>query len=212
MPELESIDDQLRSQIEAAADEQYSTEPIDRRIALSLYQKGMFQGQIDAGELAIILRNVVYAMFSRHRYAGMKISPVHNVPSMKVSIRNGEAAINYLVHIHKPVVAFLNFRYTLINDAVDVDKKVRLKRGSLRYEERTRRLDLKAKAGLAAVDIKRIALSELQDVSQAIVKTLPYQLEKQAVTGTIERVELYLEGDKLNVLLAGQFEPMPIGS
>ncbi len=105
---------------------------------------------------------------------------------------------------------FLNFRYTLINDAVSVDKKIRLKRGSFEYEERTRRLDIKAKAALAAVNIKELAMSELQDVSHAILLTLPDQLKKQAVMGKLERIELYLEEDKLNIYLEGAFERMPL--
>ncbi len=209
MPDKKSIADQLRSQIDAAADEESSTESFDQRIATALCREGQFQGAINAGELAVIIRHVVYTLFSSYKFAGLEIQPVHNVPTMKVGIINGEATIKYLVHMHKPVIAFLKFRYMLINDPVSVDKKIRLKRGSFKYEERTRRLDLKAKAALAAVNIKDLAMRELQDVSRAISKTLPDQLEKQAVTGELERIELCLDKDKLNIYLEGAFERMP---
>ncbi|GMQ77732.1 MAG: hypothetical protein BMS9Abin02_0220 [Anaerolineae bacterium] len=206
VPDIKLIDGQLRSQIEAAAAKESSTESFEQRIATALCRDGRFQGPINAGELAIILRNVVYTLFSRHKFAGLDIHPVHNVPTMKVGIKNGQATIKYLVHLHKPVIAFLNFRYTLINDPVSVDRKIRLKRGSFKYEERTRRLDLKAKAALAAVNIKELAIRELQDVAHAILKTLPDQLEKQSVTGELERIELFLDEDILNIYLAGAFE------
>ncbi len=209
MPDKKSIDAQLRYQIKAAAARESSTESLEQRIAVALCREGQFEGEINAGELAIILRRVVYTLFSSYNFAGLEIQPIHNVPRMKVGIRNGEATIKYLVHLHKPVIAFLNFRYTLINDAVSVDKKIRLKRGSFKYEERTRRLDLKAKAALAAVNIKELAMRELQDVSHAILLTLPDQLKKQAVTGKLERIELNLDKNKMNICLEGVFERTP---
>jgi hypothetical protein len=201
-----SIDDQLRGQIEAAAALESSAESIDQRIATALCREGKFKGAINAGELAIILRSVVYALFSRYRFAVLDFQPVYNVPTMKVGIRNGEATVKSLVHMHRPVTAFLNFRYTLINDVVSGDKKIRLKRGSFKYEERTRRLDLRAKTALAVVNIHDLVLRELQDISQVILKTVPDQLENQAVTGKLKRIELVLNGDKLNVYLEGAFK------
>jgi len=203
-----SIDEQLRSQIEAAAAAEYPTESIDRQIAEALCRDGCFRGTLGAGELAVILRNVVYTLFSHHHFAGIELQPVHNVPTMKVSIRNNEAAISYLVHIHKPIVAFLKFQYVLINDPVSVDRKIRLKRGSLKYEERTRRFDLKAKTGLAAVNVKELARRELQDVTGIILKTLPAQLEKQAVSGKLRHLELQFDGSRLIIHLEGSFEPL----
>ena len=209
MPGKRSIDSQLRSQIEAAAATEYSTEPIESRIAAALCRNGTFRGEIGADDLAAILRNVVYSLFSRYEFAGRQFRPLHNVASMKVDIRSSEAAISYLVHIHKPIAAFLTFRYVLVNDQLAVGRKIRLKRGSLRYMERTRRLDLKAKAALAAINIKSMAIDELRDVTQAIFKTLPDQLEKQSVRGNLQRIELSLDGERLNVFLEGCFEPAP---
>ena len=206
MPDKKSINDRLRSQKEAAAAEESSTETIYQQIATALCREGQFHGAINAGEFAIILRSVAYTLFSRHRFAGVDFQPKYNVPTMKVGIKNGEATVKYLVHMKKPVIAFLKFRYALINDVVSADKKIRLKRGSFMYEERTRRLDLKAKAALAAVNIKNLVLRELQDISRIILKTLPRQLENQAVTGKLKRIELVLDGDKLNVYLEGAFE------
>ena len=204
----DSIDDRLRSQIEAAGAEGYSTESIDQRIAAALCRDSVFHGALSEADLAVILRGVIYVLFSNHQFMGLDIRPVHNVPKMKVSISNSEAAIKYLVHIHKPITAFLSFSYTLINDAVSVDQKISLKRGSLRYAERTRRLDIRSKAGLAAVNIKEMARRELQDISQVIINTLPGQLEKQAVTGKLERIDLSFDRDRLNIRLEGAFEPV----
>ncbi len=47
MPDKKSIDDRLRSQIEAAAAEDPSTESIDQRIASALCREGQFQGALE---------------------------------------------------------------------------------------------------------------------------------------------------------------------
>jgi len=53
-----------------------------------------------------------------------------------------------------------------------------------------------------------MARRELQDISQVIINTLPGQLEKQAVTGKLERIDLSFDRDRLNIRLEGAFEPI----
>ncbi len=199
----------LRSQIETANRQNFSTQVIEERIVESLCQNGEFNDQIDAHDLAVIMRNIVYTMFGEFKLAGLELNLLHNVPTMKVAVENGEANISYIVHVHKPIVAFLSVQYTIINDAIDDSRKLRLKRGSLVYNERTRRFDLKAKAALAAVNIKNLARKELQDLGLVIAKTLPAQMEQYGVTGEMIRVELHLEGQKLNIWLQGDFSSLP---
>jgi hypothetical protein len=150
-------------------------------------------------------------MFGEFKLAGLELKLLHNVPSVKVAIKNGEARLSYIVHIHKPISAFLSFQYVIVNDAIDDSRKLRLKRGSFLYKERTRRFDLKAKAALAAVNIKHLARKELQDLGQVIAKTLPVQMDQYGVSGDLKRVELHLDGQKLNIRLQGDFGPLPQG-
>ena len=178
MSRSKSKDSLLRSQLEAANRQNYSTQAIEEKIVKSLCQLGEFDEQIDAHDLAIIMRNIIYTMFGEFKLAGLELKLLHNVPTIKVGIQNGEARISCIVHIHKPIIAFLAFQYTIVNDAIDESRRLRLKRGSFLYKERTRRFDLKAKAALAAVNIKHLARKELQDLGQVIAKTLPVQMEQ----------------------------------
>lgn len=211
MSRLNSKDRLLRSQLKAVNRPKYSIETIEKKIVDSLCQHGEFKEQIDAYDLAIIMRNIVYTMFGEFRLAGLDIGLLHNVPSIKVAIANGEARISYLVHIHRPIIAFLAFQYTVENDVKGGGRKLRLKRGSFNYTERTRPLDLKARAALAAVNIKHIAQKELQDLGQIISKTLPAQLEQYGVSGELDRVELQVDGKKLRIWLQGDFAALPKG-
>ncbi|MDX1616273.1 MAG: hypothetical protein R3300_18315 [Candidatus Promineifilaceae bacterium] len=201
-------DRELRQHIEAVSRRAYSTEEIELRIADSLLHEGRFEADIDGKELAIILRNVVYTMFDRHKLAGLSVGLVHNVPTMRVRLRDREADIYYVVHVHKPIVAFLEFSYTLINDPVAVAPRLRLKRGTFRYAEKTRRFDLKAKAALAAVNITGLARQELSNVSQIINQTLPPRLEHHGLNGILNCVELTLNNQSLRVCLEGKFNPI----
>ena len=153
MPRIKPTDEQLRSQIEAAAAEKHSTEQIEDMIADSLLTDGQFLGRLDARQLALIMRNVVYNVFDQHKIGGRNLGLIHNVPSMKVAIKESQAQVCFVVHIHRPIVAFLQFKYKLINDPVSIAPAVRLKTGSLSITEHTRRFDLKAKAALAAINI-----------------------------------------------------------
>jgi hypothetical protein len=211
MSRSKSKDSLLRSQLEVANRQNYSTQAIEEKIAQSLCQQGEFCDQIDASDLAIIMRNIVYTMFGEFKLSGLELKLLHNVPSVKVAIKNGEARMGYTVHIHKPITAFLSFQYAIVNDAIDDSRKLRLKRGSFLYKERTRRFDLKAKAALAAVNIKQLARKELQDLGQVIAKTLPAQMDQYGVSGDLKRVELHLDGQKLNIRLQGDFGPLPQG-
>ena len=205
MSRSKSKDSLLRSQIEAANRQNYSIQAVEERIVNSLCQHGEFNDQIDAHDLTIIMRNIVYTMFGEFKLAGLELNLLHNVPTMKVAIKNGEARISCIVHIHKPIIAFITFKYTIANDAIDESRKLRLKRGSFIYKERTRRFDLKAKVALAAVNIKQLARKELRDLGQVITKTLPVQMEQYGVSGDLRQVELHLTGEKLNIWLQGDF-------
>jgi|GEM_PF-1484624 len=199
------MDEQLRGQIEAARAKQFSTTQIEDKIAQALLVHGQFKDKIDADELATIMRNVVYTIFTEHKVGGREVGLLHNVPTMKVHINNGQAAIGFIVHIHKPIVAFIKFQYTLVNDPVSVYPNLRVKRGSLIIAEHTRRFDIKAKAALAAINVKNLALKELADPAAVIVATLPSQLERLGLRGNLKTVELALKDHHLEVCLEGEF-------
>ena len=205
MPRIQPSDDQLRAQIEAATAEHYSAKSIEDRIASSLLDEGRFEDSLGAEELAIILRNVVYFLFAEHKIGGRNVGLVHNIPTMDVKIENSQAQIHFIVHIHKPIVAFIKFGYTLVNDPVGVARGLRVKRGSLSIEEHTRRFDLKAKAALAAINVESIARQELAKPSAVIVASLPPQLLKLGAKGLLTDVELALRDRYLDVCLEGEF-------
>lgn len=206
----QSVDDRLRSQIETTNARVFSTESIEARIAAALLQNGEFHENITAAELEVILRNVVYVMFERQKVAGMDVGLVHNVPIMSVTIEKGAASIEFVVHIHKPIVVFLEFAYTLINHP-DAEKDLCLEEGSLRISEKTRRFDLKAKAALAALNVSRMAQQELAKPAEIIAKTLPDQLRQQGIGGTFQQIGLQFNETKLCVLLRGEFAPLQDG-
>ena len=150
----------LRSQIESVTSRRYSTDEIESHIADALVEQGEFHKNITAAELEIILRNVVYVMFAQQKVAGIDVGILHNVPIMKVKLAEGQADVEFVVHVHKPIVAFLEFKYSLINDDDTAVKRIMVKNGSLRVNEKTRRFDLKAKTALAAMNVPRIARQE----------------------------------------------------
>lgn len=208
MPRIKPTDEQLRNQIEAAAAENYSTKQIDDMIADSLLADGQFQGRLNARELALIMRNVVHTVFDQHKIGGRNVSLIHNVPSMKVAIKESQAQICFVVHIHRPIVAFLQFRYDLINDPVSITPTVRLKAGSLSITEHTRRFDLKAKAALAAIKIEELARKKLANPTSVICSTLPSQLRQRGATGVITCADLTLADQHLEICLKGLFKPL----
>ena len=205
MPRIEPTDEQLRAQIEAVAAQQYPSEQIEYKIADELAKTGRFESRISAGELAVILRKLVYTMFSEHTVAGQGVNMVHNVATMQVSINEFQADISFVVHIHKPITAFLKFQYCLINDPVSVRPRLVLKHNTLTIKEHTRRFDLKSKAALAAINIEGIARRELSDPSRIIKATLPTQLEQHGLTGSFTCIEMTLTDQHLDLCLEGNF-------
>jgi hypothetical protein len=206
MPPTQPTDEQLRQQIETAAAEHFPVDKIEDRIAVSLLANGRFQDELTATELAIILRNMVYTMFAQHKVGGRDLHLIHNIPSMRVRINKGRAKVKFIVHIHKPIVAFIRFQYTLINDPVSIQSNLRVKQGSLIINQDTRRFDLKAKAALAAIDIESMARKELNDPAAVITATLPSQLKKRGAVGKFTDMRLSLVDHHLQVYLEGEFE------
>ncbi|HUS93774.1 MAG TPA: hypothetical protein VMZ24_01200 [Patescibacteria group bacterium] len=206
MARTQPTDENLRAQIEAASASHYPVTPIEDRIATSLVDSGSFHGFLNAKELALILRNLVYVIFSQQQIGGRGVKLIHNVPNMKIAIKNQQADVSFLVHIHKPIIAFISFSYSLLNDPVSAGRNLRMKHGSLKITQDTRRFDLKAKAALAAVDIDGLARRELADPAAIIVSTLPHQLQKRAVRGEVKSIELCLHEHYLEVGLKGKFE------
>lgn len=208
MPRIEPTDEQLRAQIEAVAAQQYPSGHIEQRIANELANSGRFDSRLSSEELSAVLRKLVYVMFSRHTFAGQGINLVHNVATMKVCIDGSQADVGFIVHIHKPIAAFLKFRYALINDPVSVSPRLVLKRNSLVITEHTRRFDIKAKAALAAINVESIARKELSDPVRIIQATLPMRLEKQGLAGQLTCIEMVLADDHLELCLEGSFKPI----
>lgn len=208
MPQIKPTDEQLRAQIEAVSAQQFPSDQIEQKIAAELIKNGRFDSQINAEELAVILRNLVYTMFSNHTLAGQGINLIHNIATMRVSIDKSQANIHFIVHIHKPITAFLKFKYALVNDPVSVSPRLTLKRNSLVIEEHTKRFDIKAKAALAAINIGNIARKELADPTRIIRATLPSRLAKHGLGGQFTCVEMALADQYLNLCLEGSFEPL----
>jgi len=208
MPQIKPTDEQLRAQIEALSAQQFSSDQIEHKIATELVKNGRFDAQINAEELAVILRNLVYTMFSNHTLAGQGINLIHNIATMRVGINQSQANVQFIVHIHKPITAFLKFKYALVNDPVSVSPRLTLKRNSLAIEEHTKRFDIKAKAALAAINIETIARRELADPTQIIRATLPARLAKHGLGGQFTCVEMALADHYLNLCLEGSFEQL----
>ena len=206
MPRIEPTDEQLRAQIEAVSSQKFPSDQIEERIASALASNGRFQSRISSEELAAILRKLVYSMFSRHTVVGQGVNLVHNVATMQVRIRESEAQVGFIVHIHKPIAAFLKFRYCLVNDPVSIVPKLALKRNSLVIKEHTKRFDFKAKAALAAINIESIARKELSDPSRIIMSTLPARIEQHGLEGKFTCVEMVLSEKYLELCLEGNFK------
>ena len=146
---------------------------IEKRIAASLRDFGRFQESIEAADLAVIIKGVVSALFAEQKIGGVVVPVTSTISAMDVHIENSEAQVCFLVRIHKPIVAAIKFSYSLINDPVSIRNKLVVKKGTLIIEEKTRRLDLKAKAALTAINVDHLARQELSDLGRIILKTLP---------------------------------------
>ena len=205
MPKKPSLAEQLRIQIEGAASLQYPIEDIELKIAASLVETGQFQGNINEEELTSIIRKVVYDRFTKQRIRGFDISLVHNVAAISVRISGGEVHVSFLVHIHSPIIAFLRFRYVLIDEKSSGKKKIGLKRGSLYIRKDTRRFDFKAKAALAAVDVDEMARAELADLAGILRSTFSKQLHSAGISGEFKDIRLAVGEGCLDVRLEGHF-------
>ena len=199
---------ELQSQIESTVARLYSTDDIEERIARALLEKGEFYENIQAGDLEVILRNIVYVMFGRQTVAGRDIDILHNVPIMNVEIDDEQAHVDFVVHIHKPIVVFIEFNYTLVNHPEDDEKNLCLDKSSLKIKEKTRRFDVKAKAALTAMNVPKIARNEMSDMTKVIRSTLPEQLLNKGLSGQLDTIKLSLNEHSLCVYLKGDFKPV----
>ena len=201
-------DEIVKSQIKAATTDLYPTSEIEQRIAHALKTTGEFQAFVNNEELAAILSNVVYMMFAQQTVAGLDVGIVHNVVEMKTKISD-EIKVTFVVHIHKPIIAFLEFRYELFNDIdEDGDYFLAFRGESLKIKEKTRRFDIKAKAALSAMNVPRITRNEMNDLASVIKKTLPPQLRGQGFEGELANVRMYIDDGRLCVKLKGDFWPV----
>ena len=203
-----SKDRELQAQIENTVAQVYSTDDIEGRIAQALLSQGEFHQNISPSDLEVILRNIVYVVFARQKVAGRDIDILHNVPVMNVKIDDEQAHVDFVVHIHKPIIVFIEFKYTLINHPDEDEKRLCLKEGSLHIKEKTRRFDVKAKAALTAMNIPKIARQEMSDLTEVICRTLPDQLQPKGVIGELDKIQLSLNEQKLCVHLTGDFKPL----
>jgi hypothetical protein len=206
MPRIQATDEQIRAQIEAVAAQQFPSDQIEQKIAGELTANGRFESSLNSEELAAILRRLVYTVFSKHTMAGQGINLVHNVATMRVIIDDSEARIGFIVHIHKPITAFLKFKYCLVNDPVSANRKLRLKRNSLVVRENTRRFDIKAKAALATINVENLARKELADPAKIIQATLPSRLEHHGLAGQFSCIDMTLRDQYLDLCLEGSFK------
>ena len=206
MSKKSEVADQLRTQIGAAAIQQYPLEAVELKIAASLLEDGRFKGHLNEHELTNIIRNVIYARFANQRIGGRDISLVHNVASIRVHLSNEEVQVSFLVHINSPIIAFLRFRYVLVEDVPPGCKKITMKRGSLSIRKDTRRFDIKAKAALAAIDVEAIARDELAYLAGILKSNLLDQMKYVGISGEISEIELNVGEDCLDVYLEGDVQ------
>jgi len=197
------VAEQLRKQIESAATEEYSFQAVEMKIVAGLLEQGSFSGHLNEQELTSVIRNVVYARFADQHIGGRELNLVHNIPAIKVTLSGGEAKVSFLVHLHKPITAFLRFRYVLTNDPFSDRRGIRLKRGTLSVRKDTRRFDFKAKAALAAIDVECIAREELTDLGAILKRTLSVQMRENGISGEISDIQLEIEESLLAVYLVG---------
>ena len=194
----------LRAQIEANLDELYPVGGVDDRIIRGL-QVGEYHERINAEDFGVILRHVVHTIFTQKRVAGFDVGIVHNVAQMNVVIKNNAINIKFVVHVHKPIVAFLHFAYVLVNHPRQ-EGHIALRKGSLKVNDKTRRFDLKAKTALKAMQTTKLARNELSDLSAVIQNTWPLHLQSIGHDGELTAVRLHVEGDVLCVYLEGTIE------
>jgi hypothetical protein len=177
---------------------QYIAEPVapfEEKIAESLKKRGEFQGNLTSEQLSMIMRKVLYTLVAEQKVAGIDLPITHNVSAMKVDIARREANVFAEIHVHSPIIAFIQFRYILENDPRNSNKKLRLKDNCMDVKESTRPFDLGAKAALALMGVRHIALRELTDPNAVIQRTLPPQLERLGFYGLLNRVDLELTDD-----------------
>ena len=173
--------------------------PIEQQIAESLTEDGVFEAELNAEELAVIMRKLLYMLVAEQKVAGVEVPIVHNVSKMDISIGDSEAEIACEVHIHSPLVGFIQFSYTLEND--ENEGHLQLKDNALAVKEITRPMDMAAKLALRIMNVRAIALRELSDLGALIRRTLPEQLQEHGFEGQIDEVEMILQDDVLAVRL-----------
>ncbi len=169
--------------------------PFEEKIAHTLKEKGEFQGCLNADQLSIIMRKVLFTLVAEQKVAGFDVPIAHNVSAMQVNIAQREAVVFAEVHVHSPIIAFIQFRYTLENDRRYPGKKLHLKRDDVEVKEVTRPFDLGARAALAILGVRQIALRELSNPNAVIQRTLPSQLARLGFKRELAEVELELKDD-----------------
>ncbi len=177
------------------------TRSVEQHIADTLRACGAFEGDLTSRDLEPILKNVVFTLVDEQRFAGIDVPITHNVSQMQVEIVAQQANVFCEVHVHAPIVAFLQFTYTLENHP-KVSGKLRLKGGDVVVKENTRSLDFAAKAALRILNVRAIARRELSEPNEIIRRTLPVQLERAGIKAKLDRIELTFNGSgSLHVLL-----------
>ncbi|MCC6612509.1 MAG: hypothetical protein IT320_03465 [Anaerolineae bacterium] len=190
----------VREQVAAHIEQE--TRSVEERIAAALRTSRTFKGALTATELEPILSNVVFTLVASQRFAGIDVPITHNISRMQVTIQRMYADVMCEVHVHEPIIAFIQFQYQLENDPHQ-DGQLRLKGGTIKVTETTRRLDLAAKAALRMLNVRAIALRELRDPNDIIRRTLPPQLEVHGLDDLcFENIDLtFMDDDTLHVVL-----------
>lgn len=176
--------------------------PFEENIAQALKQEGQFDGHLSGDQLSVIMRKVLYTLVAEQRFAGFDVPIVHNVTAMEVRIARREARVFAEVHVHSPITAFIQFRYTLQNDPRHPGHKLQLKNRQVEVKETTRPFDLAARAALAILSVRQIALRELSDPNAVIQRTLPPQLARLGFQRPLAQIALELEDSAMRVFIA----------
>ena len=209
MPRTKKRD--LQRRISQAIRERNPTDTIEKHIADCLLEQGQCAIRIEIDDLLPIFTKIAYVMIGQQKIAGLDVPVVRNVIRMNITVAQCEAKVDCEVHIHSPIVAFIGFKYTLVNDG---NGGLRLKNNKVKISQKTRRFDIFAKTALAALNVEKLARRELNHLDEVIRNTLPEQLEQHGYSGGIADIVMELMPDDTlqTIMIADAFDDEHLGA
>ena len=146
--------------------------PLFDEIAQALKEKGSYQRELTAPELASIMSEVVASLLRGQE------SVSASIPIMEVSIENARGRVLGTVRMEKPIRATINVNCVLVND----NKPDRIKLADLDVQQEA---GLTARLALKAVNIEGKTREVLRDPNRALKQALASQLEQRGILLTV---------------------------